>query len=200
MSVNYHEVEQRSPEWFALKAGVISGTRLKDVFKSNNLPLVDELISEMLTGKIEEIFVNFAMQRGIDMEPLGIAEYEIKTGTKVHEMGFVTNDNYPGCGLSPDGFVGSNGAIELKCPSSKKHIEYIRTNKVPAIYKYQIAMYFLMCDDLDFVDFVSFDPRVKIKPLHILRVNRNEIDLEEIGETLKKFCGKLSKYYDQITF
>ena len=72
MSVNYHEVEQRSPEWFALKAGVISGTRLNGVFKSNNLPLVDELISEMLTGKIEEIFVNFAMYCDITYVPNNI--------------------------------------------------------------------------------------------------------------------------------
>lgn len=200
MSVKYHEVQQRTDEWRRLRLGKITGTRLKEIFKSNNLPLVDELISERLTGRVDEIYVNDAMQRGIDMEPIGIEAYEKKAGVKVHEMGFVTNENYPECGLSPDGFIGSKGAIELKCPGSKKHIEYIRTNKLPAQYKYQVTMYFLMCEDLEYLDFVSFDPRVKIKPLHILRVNRDEIDLETARAELTKFCDKLTKYYDQVTF
>ena len=198
--VNFHNVEQRSPEWLGLKVGKITGTRLKNVFKGNNLTLIDELISEKLTGQMEEVFVTEKMQRGVDMEPLGFAAYTEKTGEKVHEIGFVTNDMWPECGLSPDGFVSSNGAIELKCPSSKKHIEYIRTNKVPAEYKYQIFMYFILCDDLDYVDFVSFDPRVEIKPLHILRVKRKDVDLSETKSELRKFCKKLSKYHDQITF
>jgi hypothetical protein len=127
--IEFHEVEQRTEEWRELRIGKITGTRLKDVFKSNNLTLVDELISERLTGRVDEIYVNEAMQRGIDLEPLGFEAYTEKTGEHCHEIGFVTNSKYPECGLSPDGFVSNNGAIELKCPSSKKHIEYIRTNK-----------------------------------------------------------------------
>ena len=200
MSAHYHEVEQRSDEWLALKVATISGTRLKNVCKSNNLTLIDELISESMTGRIEQIYVNEAMQRGVDLEPVGIKEYENEFNRTVHEIGFVTNDKWPGCGLSPDGYVGSNGAIELKCPSSKKHIEYIRTNKLPAEYKYQVAMYFLMDEGVDWVDFVSFDPRVKLKPLHVLTISRADLELDQIEIELRKFCEKWAKYYDQITF
>ena len=105
-------------------------------------------------------------------------------------------------GLSPDGFIGSNGAIELKCPNSKTHIEYVRTNQVPAKYLHQVYMYFIICPDLDWVDFVSFDPRVTIKPINIVRVERSEI-IEKLASTideLNEFCMKMDKYFDQITF
>ena len=199
---NFHNVEQRSEEWLRLRLGKITGTRLKDVFKSNNLTLVDELISEMLTEQIEENYVNDAMQRGIDLEPLAIEAYEAETSSAVYPVGFVTNDDLPMCGLSPDGFVEGNGAVEIKCPSSKKHIEYIRTNRVPAEYKYQIQMYFLINPEIKHVDFVSYDPRVALKPLHIVKVERSDIaeELEETRKGLLKFVDKVRKYYDDITF
>jgi putative phage-type endonuclease len=200
--IKFHQVEQRSEEWRELRLGKITGTRLKAVLAKNNLPLIDELIAEKLTEQVEEVYVNEAMQRGIDMEPIGFEAYTAETNQEVHEIGFVTNSDYGHCGLSPDGFIGSNGAIELKCPSSKVHIEYVRTNKVPAKYRPQVLMYLIMCPDLEWVDFVSFDPRVTIKPINIVRTNRADIldELETVKAELDKFCEKLDKYFDLITF
>jgi hypothetical protein len=61
-------------------------------------------------------------------------------------------------------------------------------------------MYFLMDEGIDWVDFVSFDPRVKLKPLHVLTISRADLELDQIEIELRKFCEKWAKYYDQITF
>ena len=98
-------LEQRSEEWKQIRKGSIGGTRVKMVMAKNNLPLIDELIAEKHTDLIEETFVNDAMQRGIDLEPFAIAEFEERSETKVDTFGLVTNEKFPGCHLSPDGLV-----------------------------------------------------------------------------------------------
>lgn len=199
------ELQQRSPEWHKIRKGSIGGTRVKSAFAKNNLPLVDELIAERHSDTIEENFVNDAMQRGIDLEPVAIAEFEEFAELKVDTFGLATNDKFPGCHLSPDGLVlDVNGypmfGVEVKCPSTKKHVEYIRTNKVPAEYKYQVYHYFAICDTITSMFFVSFDPRFEVKPLHVVQLNREDIqkELEEYESGLLKFIDKLNKYESQI--
>lgn len=200
------ELDQRSNEWKAARKGSIGGTRAKAVMMKNNLPLVDELIAERHSDEMEDNFVNEAMQRGIDLEPIAIGEFCDATSYEVESFGLVTNEKFPGCHLSPDGLI-LDGAgvpmagVEIKCPSTKKHVEYIRTGKLPAEYKYQVYHYFLLADTIDQMFFVSYDPRFEIKPLHIVPINREEIkaDLEEYETGLLKFIEKLDKYETQIT-
>jgi hypothetical protein len=202
----YKDLEQGTEEWLKVRLGKITGTRLKDVFKSNNLTLVDELISEMLTGELPEIeFKSAAMERGNELEPEAINEYMTETFNYVQSVGFVESEEFKNVGFSPDGLIANKegkyiGAVEVKCPSSKKHIEYIRGNKIPNQYKYQIYSYFLNCLDLDYVDFISYDPRVKSKSLFIKRVFRGQIaeDLEEVKKGLIKFNIKLDAYLEQV--
>ncbi len=200
------EMDQRSKEWKQARKGSIGGTRAKSVMAKNNLPLIDELIAERHSDEIEENYVNEAMQRGIDLEPIAISEFEEATSYKVESFGMVTNDKFKGCHLSPDGLIldGSGvpmAGVEVKCPSTKKHVEYIRTNKLPAEYKFQVYHYFMLTETIDQMFFVSYDPRLEVRPLHILMVNREDIkaELEEYEAGLKKFSEKLGKYESQIT-
>lgn len=201
----YKDIEQGTTEWLQLRLATITGTRLGQVFKSNNLPLIDELISEELSNEIpEEGRASFAMQRGTDLEPVALDEYTQRTFIDVQNVGFVRNSDIEWMGFSPDGLVYEDekviGGVEIKCPSSKKHIEYIRTNKIPATYKYQVLSYFINCPDMKWLDFVSYDPRIERNPLHILRVTREEMQ-EQIDETIEgvlKFNEKRLKYYNQI--
>ena len=198
-------LEQRSEEWKQIRKGSIGGTRVKMVMAKNNLPLIDELIAEKHTDLIDETFVNDAMQRGIDLEPFAIAEFEERSETKVDTFGLVTNENFPGCHLSPDGLVldGSGvplSGVEVKCPSTKKHVEYIRTDRVPAEYKFQVYHYFTICDTIETMFFVSYDPRFEVRPVHIIQVNREDIadELEAFKSGLLKFIDKLNDYESQI--
>ena len=199
------ELEQRTEEWKQIRKGSIGGTRVKSIMAKNNLPLIDELIAEKHTELIEETFVNDAMQRGIDLEPFAISEFEDRTDFTVDTFGLVTNENYPGCHLSPDGLIldGSGvplSGVEVKCPSTKKHVEYIRTNRIPAEYKYQVYHYFTICDTIDTVYFVSYDPRFEVRPFHLIKITREEHadQLEDFEIKLLKFIDKLSEYESQI--
>ena len=198
-------VEQRSREWFAMRLGVITGSRCKNVFKSNNLTFVDELIAERLSGEIVESPTTPAMQHGIMMEPVALDAYRLQTGNDAREIGFCIHDEHDFLAISPDSLVYENGipigGVEIKCPSTKKHVEYLRMNKIPAEYKSQIMHYFIVIDSLQWMDFVSFDLRIQ-KKLFIFRIHRDDpdvsLDLEMRKQSYLKFWDKLQKYERQI--
>jgi len=198
-------VEQRTKEWFQMRLGVITGSRCKNIFRSNNLSFIDELIAERLSGEIVESPTTAAMRHGIMMEPVALDEYRMRTGHDAREIGFCIHDNLDYLAISPDALVYQNGTpiggVEIKCPSTKNHIQYIRMNKVPAEYLSQVLHYFIVIDSLEWVDFVSFDPRIQ-KKLFIFRLNRNDTDVHNDIEMRKmeyiKFWNKLLDYERQI--
>ena len=205
MTITYHDIKQGSSEWLTLKAGIIGGSRVKQVFAKNNLPFIDLLISELMTGRIEEMRITPAMQNGIDLEPLALGEYKKQTGNKLKSTGMITNSLYPRCGLSPDSLAVDAqgkvyGAVEAKCPNPKNHAQYIRTNTVPAEYKYQVMHYFYIEPSIQWVDFISYCPSFKYKKLHIVRVNRDDIEMELYYNAwaMDKFMDKLSKYEAKV--
>jgi len=202
--IQIHNMKQRSLEWYEIRIGLITGSMSKKVFAVNNMPLVDEMIADKISGKHEVTYVNDAMQCGIDLEPEAIAHYEKQEGVKVTEVGFVTIKDID-VGLSPDGLIYDGkelaGAVEIKCPGGKNHIEYIRTNKVPSIYKYQIYHYFFILG-VPWVDFVTYNPDIPIKDYNRVRVERTDIlfELSEYEVEILKFLAKMDSYYQQIIF
>ena len=197
-------LQQLSQEWFEARLGVITGSRAKNIFRSNNLTFVDELIAERMTQQQEESFTSKAMEHGILFEPEALATYNERHNANAEEVGFCVHDNYYWLAVSPDALIFDNvdavGAVEIKCPSSKKHVEYIRQNKIPNEYKHQVFHYFIVIETLQYLDFVSYDPRNKEKDLHVVRVTREEIkqELEETFAQYMKFFAKLNKYEKEI--
>ena len=98
----YNE-EQRSKEWHLRRLGKVTGSRAKKVFATNNLPLIDTMIAEVMTGEEEEIFTTAAMQRGIDEEPKACKDYEKATGYTVTHAGLCVHDTMDFLAVSPDG-------------------------------------------------------------------------------------------------
>lgn len=190
----YH-FEQRSKEWYDIRKGKVTGTRLKALMGKDWLSVVDEVVAEIITGQVEETYINQAMQWGIDNEPIAKVEYEKTIFSKVHEVGFCVSDKYKFLGVSPDGWVGSNGGVEIKCPNSKTHQKYIRQDKLPTDYRPQIVDYFLVNEDLEWLDFVSFDPRNDYMPLFIKRVLKDELleDIQKAETLLDKFWNEVIK-------
>lgn len=205
----YKDIVQGSDEWKRLRLGKITGTRVKNIMKPDNLSVVDELIAEMVSGEIEEDgFINEAMQRGKDYEPLARNEFQSKHRLNIEQFGFIQSSKYEWLGFSPDGLVKSESigkyelAIEIKCPETKTHVRYIRQNSLPNEYKYQIYTAFIVCQDLTDLEFISYDTRFAIKPLHSITIKRINIE-KEIAETeaaLIKFWSKFEEYYKQVTF
>lgn len=201
-----HEVTQGTAEWLNLRLGKITGTRLKELMAKDNLGLVDEMIAEKVTGLIENTYVSPAMEIGIAREPIARELYEQKTENKVTEVGFITSDKFDYLGCSPDGLIKENdvykGAIEIKCPGIKTYVKYLRQQQIPNEYKYQVMNYFLCCESLQWLDFVSYNPDFKLKPLFVHRVLRSEIeqDLYILEVQIEKFWEKFNKYFNEITF
>jgi len=194
-------VEQGTHEWLKMRLGKITGTRLKNVFKSDNLTLIDELIAEIVTGEVEETFTNSKMQRGKDFEPIVKEIYQQVKDVQIDEVGFCISEKYDFLALSADGFTPDRiGAIEIKCPDTKTHVKYIRQNKIPSDYICQVYTYFIVNEKLEWLDFISFDDRFKAMPMWIKRVERKDIlgalDLTEQG--IIDFQKKLLKIYKEI--
>jgi hypothetical protein len=202
----FRDIEQGSPEWFKLKLGKVTGTRMKELRSSNNLGLVDELIAEMISEQIAEVKTSEAMQRGSDMEPIARRAYEEYIECKVDQVGFLQSSEYDWFGLSPDGLISENGiytkGVEIKCPNTDTHVKYIRQATVPAEHRDQVLSYFIVNPDLIEHDFVSYDNRFLIKPLHIVNTRREDVkdELVEIKIEMEKFWKKFQKYYNLITF
>lgn len=202
------DIEQGSPEWHKVRLGKVTGTRIKDVMKADNLDLVDKIIAEIITDQSEPNFVNAAMQWGIDNEPKAREAYEAHTGHKVDQYGFIIHKQYDWLGMSPDGLIklnqednGYKKAIEIKCPNTSTHVKYIRQGNIPNEYKYQVQSLFLINPVLESLDFISYDPRFTLKPLHIVTITRDELveQLATLEPALVKFWDKTMKYYQQIT-
>lgn len=203
----YDNLVQGSQEWLNVRLGKITGSRMKELTAKDNLPLVYKLIAESVAQQSEEIYINSAMQRGTDLEPIARAEYEAFTGQKVDEIGFLQSSELDFLGHSPDGVIlNAIGVIvkgiEIKCPSTHTHVKYIIQNRLPSEYKGQILNFFLVCPTIQEIDFISYDDRFTIKPIHIVKVRREEVeaDLQALKLQILKFWAKYTAYYNQITF
>lgn len=159
---------QGTPEWYAARAGKVTASRISDVIakiasgkpSALRATYMGELLCERLTGVCEPGYVSPAMQWGTDNEPLARAAYEYdRPGLEVLEVGFVDHPEVFMSGASPDGYVGDDGLIEVKCPNTATHIDTLDSGGVPTKYLGQIQWQ-LACTGRQWCDFVSFDPRL----------------------------------------
>lgn len=191
-------MKQGSPEWFAERLGKVTASRISDVLakiktgeSAARANYRAELVAQRLTGYIEEGFTSTAMQHGNEYEPFARAQYEIKRDVMVDEIGFVRHPSIEWAGASPDGLVGDDGLIEIKCPNTATHIDYLLAGKAPAKYVPQM-IWQMACTGRKWVDFVSFDPRMPEEmQLFIVRFDRNEDQISEHEAEVKKFIGEV---------
>lgn len=191
-------MEQRSDEWFAARLGCVTASRTADVisktrngYSASRENYMSDLIIERISGNRTKGFTNAAMQWGTDTEPQARMAYELMTGKTVEETGFVLHPKIKFFGASPDGLVGSDGLIEIKCPNTSTHINTLLSEKVPN--KYETQMYVqMMCTERDWCDFVSFDPRLSGgMSFWIQRVYRDDNLFAEIESEVVVFLDEL---------
>lgn len=200
-------MEQRSTEWFLARKGKVTASKISDVMAKGRggaesvtrQKYIDQLVTERLTKCIAEGYTNEAIQRGVDLEPTARAAYSFHTGLDVEEIGFVDHISIGMSGASPDGLVGFDGLVEIKCPNSNTHIEYLLAGKPPAKYVPQMAWQ-LACTGRKWVDFVSYDDRLEdeSKHLFVVRYERDDEYIAEMEEQVKLFlsevAAKVSKF------
>jgi putative phage-type endonuclease len=198
-------MQQQTEEWYQARIGRVTASRVADLMaKTKNGPSASrenymaQLICERLTGARTEGFTSAAMMHGVDTEPQARMAYELMTGEAVVETGFIPHPTIAGFGASPDGLVGSDGLIEIKCPNSATHIETLLAGKVPSKYMIQMQVQ-MMCCGREWCDFVSFDPRMPgDMNFWMQRVFADPVMQEDISAEVIKFLGDLDMKLQQL--
>jgi len=187
-------MEQRTDEWFRARAGKVTASRIADIiaktksgYSSSRDNYMAELICQRLTGSVGESFQNAAMVWGTNTEPLARAAYISAKGTGVEEIGFVPHPTIENAGASPDGLVGEDGLVEIKCPLTNTHMNMILEQEIPT--KYHVQMQWQMaCTGRQWCDFVSFDPRMpEHMQLYIHQVERDQKMIDNLEAEVIKF-------------
>ena len=191
-------IQQGTVEWHQLRLGKVTASRVADILaKTKSGPSASrgnyliELALQRVTKTIEESYQNEAMQWGTQTEPQARVAYEVKTGNFVDQIAFINHPHILGFGCSPDGLVGNDGLIEIKCPNSATHWSYIKANKPPE--KYIIQMQAQMAvTGAKWCDFVSFDPRMPERSqLLIVHVPRDPEFILFMEAEIKQFLNEV---------
>jgi putative phage-type endonuclease len=198
-------IEQRSDQWFAARIGKVTASRVADVlaktqsgYAASRANYMAQLVCERLTGQREEFFISSAMQHGTDTEPLARAAYESLKDVLVDEVGFVPHPSIIMAGASPDGLVGDNGLIEIKCPNTATHIDTLLSQTVPGRYNTQMQFQ-MACTNREWCDFVSFDNRLPEElQLFVKRVPRDDVFIKQTEDAIVKFLAELDDKINKL--
>lgn len=195
-------MEQRSAEWFAARLGCVTASRVKDVMASGRggapsatrKNYMMELLCERLTGQSggADLSRNAAVQRGVELEPFACMAYEADKGLMVVETGLVMHPTIAGFGASPDGLVGDDGVLEIKCPNTATHIATMQSERHDPQYEWQMLAQ-MACTGRAWADFVSYDDRLP-EPLQYVchRFERDFKRIREMESEIKVFLEELS--------
>lgn len=198
-------MEQHSPEWYAARLGKVTASRVADLmaktksgYSASRANYMAELICERLTMTQAEKFTNAAMQWGTECEPHARIAYEFLTDREVTETGFVLHGAIADFGASPDGLVGDNGLVEIKCPNTATHIETLLSENIPGKYVTQMQAQ-MACTGRAWCDFVSFDPRMPADmQIWIRRVERDAAAIADMEDEISTFLADMAQKLDSL--
>jgi hypothetical protein len=184
------DCEQKSDAWHKARLGIptasgfcklvaATGARRKGTTPAK---YIEELVYDLVTGATPDQFQSFAMRRGVELEPHARAWYELATGEKVRKVGFVYGSEAREWGCSPDGLVGENGGIEIKCLSRSGFIAAV-TGRLDEDYVIQAQGEMWVCG-ADWWDLVTYTEEDN-KPLgHITRLTKDYAMHESFSEVI----------------
>ncbi len=192
------DIKQGTQEWQQLRLGKITAsnfdkviTRSGEYASKASDTLAFELASAIFLEYEDESYKSADMEKGNDFESIARQEYESLNLVNVEQITFIDCGNY---GCSPDGFVGEDGAIEIKCPKAKTHFKYIKENKIPNEY-YAQCQGVLMCSERKWLDFISYHPGVKKEHrFFIKRIERDEEFIENLKFYINLTIKKINSY------
>ena len=191
--------EQGSPEWLAARLGIPSASMFakivttKGIWSASADAYINQLVAERLTGEREEGFQSHHMLRGTELEPDARDLYSLMSDAEVTEVGFCLHDTLS-AGCSPDGLIGEDGGLEMKCPAPSTHVEYLRGGVLPSKYKQQV-MGCLWITGREWWDFVSYHPTMK--PL-IVRVERDEEYIAALEKCVTKAVNLIDENVEKF--
>lgn len=200
-------IEQRTAEWHQARCGKATASRIADILAktktgwgASRANYAAELVAERLSGVQEEGYSNQAMRHGIETEAAARAAYSFRQDVDVSEIGFIDHPSIPMSGASPDGLIGEDGLVEIKCPNTATHISTLLGQSVPAKYITQIQWQ-LACTGRQWCDFASYDPRLpESMRLFVARVVRDEEAISALEAEVKAFLGEVEATVESLRF
>ena len=188
---------QGSPEWHLERLGLVTASRVADVIArtksgpaASRAAYMSTLVAEQLTGNSAESYTNASMQWGTEHESEARRAYSLETDVTVEEIGFARHPRLKS-GASPDGLVGDDGVLEIKCPNTHTHIGTLLAEKVPKKYITQMQWQ-MVCTERSWCDFVSYDPRLPLEmQLFIKRIARDDDYISTLEDEVEKFIIEL---------
>jgi putative phage-type endonuclease len=200
------EMDQQSPEWFAARCGSLGASSLAGITakgrggspSATRANIMARLISERLTGIPQETFQSAEMLHGIRTEPEARAAYKFYCAVEVQQVGIVLHPKLKGTHASPDGLVGTDGLVEIKCPNTATHIDYLLTGSIPDKYVVQM-LWQMACTNRQYCDFVSYDPRMPEElRMFVKRYDRDSHRLHTLTNEVADFLSEMESKLEQL--
>jgi putative phage-type endonuclease len=198
-------MEQGSDEWKAVRLGKVTASRVADVmaktktgWSASRANYRAQLVAERLTGNLADSYTNQAMEWGVLTESEARSAYSFYTGADVQKIAFAPHPTIAMSGASPDGLVGADGLVEIKCPNTATHIETLLGGAVPG--KYVLQMQWQMeCTGRAWCDFVSFDPRMpEDMRLFVKRLERDQDAIADLYAEILTFLGEVESTVEKL--
>ena len=207
VTINFPErlLVQGSLEWKLAKLGHVSGSSIADVMakgKSGEAitrkKYKTRLVAERLTGEVQESYTNASMEWGTQNEPFARQAYEVAKEVFVDKTGFWKHPSIKWIGVSPDGLVGKDGLVEIKCPNTTTHLDYLLADQVPTEYYKQMQMQ-MWVTNREWCDFISYDPRLPQKNrLFIKRLYRSNDTISDMEVEVKQFLSEVESLIEKL--
>jgi putative phage-type endonuclease len=191
-------MEQRTSDWRAARLGKATSSRIADIiartksgYSSSRTNYAAQLVCERLTGVATETYQSAAMAWGIDKEPEARRLYAFEQDLAVSRAGFLDHSTLAMSGASPDGLVGEDGLVEIKCPLTATHLDTVLGRAIPGKYLTQMQWQ-LAVTGRGWCDFVSYDPRLPADlRLFIERMPRNAILIGALEREVERFLAEV---------
>lgn len=198
-------IVQGSPEWMRLRLGKVTASKVADVMAmtksgpgASRATYMAQLLCERLTGTPTEFFTNAAMAWGTATEPEARAAYSFHHDADVSEVAFVDHPTIPMTGASPDGLIGDDGMLEIKCPNTATHLDTLDSGKPAGKYVTQMQWQ-MACTGRQWCDFASYDPRLpEHLRLFVVRIPRDSEAIAAMETAVTAFLAELAERIDSL--
>ena len=179
-----YNFEQRTEDWYNIRKGKMTASNAETIIANGKglETYIYNLMAEYYSSAEKENYINADMQRGIDLEPEAKIEFQFYTGLDIKEVGCVELNEY--ILASPDGLIGDDGLIEIKCPNDSIYFKLLLNDNIKPEYIAQMQMQMYVTDRL-YCYFVSYNPNFE-QSLYIKRINRDEEMIEKLKKGLER--------------
>jgi len=199
--VTIHPAEQGSAAWLEARAGIVTASELDNLVTPLFEPRTGEMVNTYLATKLAERwlqgplpgFSSFATEQGTLLEDEARPWYELEHNTTVQRVGLCIADNGR-VGCSPDGLIGEDEGLEIKCPQPTAHVKYLLAGTLPKQYAAQVHGSMLVTGRPWWV-FLSYRRGF---PAFVLRVRRNDVFCAKLQTAIDAFLATYDEAWEKL--